>query len=947
MLDQEQIQKLQTDPKYIQNIHGFIDKVQDIYEKENKDLKIEIYEEKKFNKRLYCVNMKLDTNEEQYKDLNTFEIINQKINSQYSEFHSQYYQLLKYFTYSLENKVIKLSLFYRLKEDQISLYQLLNRDKNQLINLNSNKKIDFYSSDIISLYQARKLLKKLLKIMKNIESHNQLDNFFLTTHNIIVQIKPGNNSKITAQVIPVNFDVTFYNFKIEKNLKENLYVSPELLYSVYSQKEKLNYLSNLGLGNIYFIGLVIVQLLLGEETLLTTEQRMREVTFDPRAVSEGPNDFIISKKLMHLFRKEYNQKIKTLYSGLQSCLKFQSKKRKNIQEILNKIDMECIFLNNIISEKEDLIANLERKKDKLMNNYNKLEAEIQRFSKDVQFEQVSKIREMNFNKLKEYYETQFQNLQEYIANHLDSSPIAIQSKVLVMIQENQNFLFDLDEETESIFEKIELQVQDDSNDLTAKNIINNVQADGQNDEFDDTYYKPLEEQIQKNKFTRNDTRKGTIYKQLQKDEMSEKIQSKIYTHFQTIYDYNVCINSVIQINDQYIASGGSDAKIKIWDWKRAQPVPPSPLLGHGNGINTLCCLDSSQSVSKNFYCVLASGSQGKYGVSIKIWDVNSEGYTIKSTLKYHKQTINEIKLLNKKQRLFASASTDNTVIVWSCNKSWEGGRVLRELKGHSLSVLCLCIAVIPIGQKLQIQQQNHNKIHFNKSKDDLSVSPGKKGHLSKKNFNFAQAAHQQELICQQPASYVISGSDDCTVRVWDWDKNFCTFTLIGHKAWIQKIIYIENYNYIATGSGDQSIIIWDLTSGQALKTLQHHYGSVSELIYYPKFDILTTMGNDCQFFSYHLSNYQLLDQFQGHNDKVLSCLALNNQKFGVTGSLDSTIKVWKIRELNPEENNNIYGIGHKEKGVNKSKDSIHLKIQSRKLSRRGSSHENDIKQLKF
>lgn len=87
------------------------------------------------------------------------------------------------------------------------------------------------------------------------------------------------------------------------------------------------------------------------------------------------------------------------------------------------------------------------------------------------------------------------------------------------------------------------------------------------------------------------------------------------------------------------------------------------------------------------------------------------------------------------------------------------------------------------------------------------------------------------LSCK--GNYLVSGSDDETIKVWDIASGECLKTLIGHREPVCFVIISPNSNFIASGSYDNSIKIWDLHTGNCIRTIYNTARSINSVAYSP------------------------------------------------------------------------------------------------------------------
>ena len=75
----------------------------------------------------------------------------------------------------------------------------------------------------------------------------------------------------------------------------------------------------------------------------------------------------------------------------------------------------------------------------------------------------------------------------------------------------------------------------------------------------------------------------------------------------------------------------------------------------------------------------------------------------------------------------------------------------------------------------------------------------------------------------------LSGSYDCTVKVWDLTSGQELRTLAGHAYGVNSVAVSADGRLALSGSYDRTVKVWDLTSGQELRTLEGHAREVSSV----------------------------------------------------------------------------------------------------------------------
>ena len=93
--------------------------------------------------------------------------------------------------------------------------------------------------------------------------------------------------------------------------------------------------------------------------------------------------------------------------------------------------------------------------------------------------------------------------------------------------------------------------------------------------------------------------------------------------------------------------------------------------------------------------------------------------------------------------------------------------------------------------------------------------------------------------------YLISGSRDKSIKIWDIFSSICIHSLVGHDNWIRSLFVIPNGNYIISASDDKSIRIWDLKSGRCTKKIiDAHDRFVVSLAINSKYPLMASGSND-------------------------------------------------------------------------------------------------------
>jgi WD40 repeat protein/formylglycine-generating enzyme required for sulfatase activity len=137
-----------------------------------------------------------------------------------------------------------------------------------------------------------------------------------------------------------------------------------------------------------------------------------------------------------------------------------------------------------------------------------------------------------------------------------------------------------------------------------------------------------------------------------------------------------------------------------------------------------------------------------------------------------------------------------------------------------------------------------------------------------------------------------SGSDDGTIRLWDWTNKGEIRTLEGHTEIVHSVAFNSDGKTIASGSKDNTIKLWDVTTGTELRTLSGHVNYLNSVAFSPDGETLASGSFDTTIKLWNGRTGTLLKTLEGHSASVGSVAFSPDGEIIASGSDDNTIKLW-------------------------------------------------------
>jgi len=143
--------------------------------------------------------------------------------------------------------------------------------------------------------------------------------------------------------------------------------------------------------------------------------------------------------------------------------------------------------------------------------------------------------------------------------------------------------------------------------------------------------------------------------------------------------------------------------------------------------------------------------------------------------------------------------------------------------------------------------------------------------------------------------YIVSGSDDQTLHLWDWQGNQIGRPFQGHEQAVRAVAFSPDSKQIISGSADQTLRLWDLQGNQIGKPFQGHEQGIWSVAFSPDGEKIVSGGDDQTLRLWDLQGNQTGAPFQGHENWVWSVAFSPDGNQIISGSNDQTLRLWNLQ----------------------------------------------------
>lgn len=151
------------------------------------------------------------------------------------------------------------------------------------------------------------------------------------------------------------------------------------------------------------------------------------------------------------------------------------------------------------------------------------------------------------------------------------------------------------------------------------------------------------------------------------------------------------------------------------------------------------------------------------------------------------------------------------------------------------------------------------------------------------------------LTCSRDGRYLMSGSEDNTLKVWDLNSGLCVRTLEGHQNTVTSVHFTSDGAIGMSSAQDRTIKLWDIASGKCLRTLEGHIEPVEDVAFSESGHQALSAGMDGTLRLWEIRDRECVAVLGGHRGGVLSVCMDPSGMVALSGGQDCSVRVWDVQ----------------------------------------------------
>jgi tricorn protease-like protein len=142
--------------------------------------------------------------------------------------------------------------------------------------------------------------------------------------------------------------------------------------------------------------------------------------------------------------------------------------------------------------------------------------------------------------------------------------------------------------------------------------------------------------------------------------------------------------------------------------------------------------------------------------------------------------------------------------------------------------------------------------------------------------------------------YVLTGSEDRTLKLWDTASGKEVRTFTGHRGSVTSVAFSPDGTMALSGSGDSTLRLWDVASGRELHATEGLGWKITCVAFSPDGTLIASAAADNQIKLWQLPKVEPVRSLAGHGWRVTSVAFSPDGNYSLSGSEDDSLKLWDV-----------------------------------------------------
>ena len=371
----------------------------------------------------------------------------------------------------------------------------------------------------------------------------------------------------------------------------------------------------------------------------------------------------------------------------------------------------------------------------------------------------------------------------------------------------------------------------------------------------------------------------------------------------------------ISKDNRWLLSGSEDRTARLWDIKNKQELAkcwhldPVRSVAFSNQLIQLKVKEGEPLRDQEGQplirrCIVtATASQDEKGGRAVVWSIDNGGPGAIGFERYrqflgHGKNTNGAKIplsavyaatFTPDGTAVVSSGADRRILNWNLTKAWKQDALIDSIiKGFQPKPT----------QTADLDTKQRGIFDGLKDRRSVLISGGT---LQDAELADAHAGTIRSLSFSHDGNYLVSSSDDFTVKVWDFKNKRLVKRLRGHRGFVTSAVFSPtDWKQLVSGSLDQSIRVWNVSTHQEERTLPQefnlaHNGAVVSATFDAAGEMVLTASRDHKAKLWDVETGKVTAQFEEGSEESGHGLLFFQQKgksYVLTGADDGTTRIW-------------------------------------------------------